>query len=107
MPIRGDRLRWPPRPGKKYSETSGTSGVRRSMATDHKQVDDQPPLHQPNERDESSDPQDSAPRAVIRQAHDDIESGKEDTDCRNRVSEVLDPASSKPQEKTQPASGDA
>ena len=34
----------------------------------------------PHERDESSDSQQSEPRAVIRQAHDDLESGRVDTD---------------------------
>ncbi|HYM47591.1 MAG TPA: hypothetical protein VES91_03855 [Burkholderiaceae bacterium] len=38
------------------------------------------------------------PRAVIKQAHDDIVSGQEDTDCRVHAAEVLD-AASKTREK--------
>lgn len=34
----------------------------------------------PHERDESSDSQDTAPRGKMKQAHDDVESGKMDTD---------------------------
>lgn len=34
----------------------------------------------PHERDESSDSQDSRPRKVIRQAHEDVERGLVDTD---------------------------
>ena len=29
------------------------------------------------------------PRGVMKQAHDDMQSGQQDTDCRNRVAEVL------------------
>jgi len=36
----------------------------------------------PHEHDESADSQHSQPRTVIRQAHEDIESGQEDTDLR-------------------------
>lgn len=84
MPIRGDRLRWPPRPGKRLSEHA----ARRVPAATPQPISSQQPLPQPNERDESADAGSGAPRAVIRQAHDDVESGKEDTDCRNRTSEV-------------------
>ncbi len=38
----------------------------------------------PHERDESSDSQVSGPREVMRQAHDDIEKGLIDTDCRTQ-----------------------
>lgn len=105
MPIRGDRLRWPPRPGKKYSEAAGANGTKRSLATDEKQAGSQPPLRQPNERDESADRQASKPRNVIQQAHDDIETGKEDTDCRNRTSEVLGRAPAERQPITRQKSG--
>ena len=36
----------------------------------------------PHEHDESADSQSSPPREVIKQAHDDVESGQEDTDLR-------------------------
>lgn len=36
----------------------------------------------PHERDASSDSQESAPRRVLQQAHDDIEQGQQDTDRR-------------------------
>lgn len=36
----------------------------------------------PHEHDESADSQRSQPRQVIQQAHDDVESGQEDTDLR-------------------------
>ncbi len=105
MPIRGDRLRWPPRPGKKFSDatTGSTSntGTRRSLSTDER-VDSHRPLRRPDERDESADSQASKPRDVIKQAYDDVESGKEDTDCRNRTSEVLDRASTQQPTTGQP-----
>lgn len=80
MPIRGDRLRWPPRPGKR------STGARETLSTDeHK-----PAPRQPNERDESADSQASAPRDVIKQAHDDVTQGKLDTDCRNTAVEIVE-----------------
>ncbi|MDX3904066.1 MAG: hypothetical protein QHC78_00035 [Pigmentiphaga sp.] len=36
----------------------------------------------PHEHDESHDSQESAPRKVIEQAYDDVQSGQEDTDLR-------------------------
>jgi hypothetical protein len=42
----------------------------------------------PNERDESSDSGTSPPRDVIRQAHDDVESGKVGTDRGEATDEV-------------------
>lgn len=80
MPIRGDRLRWPPRPGKRSSAT------RESLSTDERK----PPPRQPNEHDESADSQSSAPRDVIQQAHDDVTAGKVDTDDRTRAAEVVE-----------------
>lgn len=38
---------------------------------------------QPHEHDESSDSQAGTPRDIIKQAHDDIVSGQQDTDLRN------------------------
>ena len=46
-------------------------------------------MRQPDERDESADQQKTEPHDVMRQAHDDMQSGQQDTDCRNRVAEVL------------------
>lgn len=89
MPIRGDRLRWPPRPGRRSADAS----TRRSPSTEEQQAEPQQPLRQPDERDASARSQLSEPRAVIKQAHDDIESGQEDTDCRVHAVEVLDAAS--------------
>jgi hypothetical protein len=79
MPIRGDRLRWPPRPGKR------SVGTRARLATDG----EQPSPRQPNEHDESADSQASGPRRIIRQAHDDLAAGLQDTDCRNRAAEII------------------
>jgi hypothetical protein len=38
----------------------------------------------PDERDESADSQASPPRAVVKRAHDDLASGRVDTDQRSR-----------------------
>ena len=85
MPLRGDRLRWPPR----LSRRQG--GPRRTPATDAPLTDAQlPEPRQPNERDLSTDAQSGPPRKVIEQAKEDIDRGLEDTDCRNRATEVLD-----------------
>lgn len=78
MAPRGDRLRWPPRRSRRHG------GTRQTLATDEQK----PAPRQPNERDESADSQAGAPRAVIRQAADDIEQGLEDTDCRNQAAEI-------------------
>ena len=80
MPIRGDRLRWPPRPGKRFN------GTRETLSTDERK----PAPRQPNERDESVDSQSSAPRDVIRQAHEDVTGGQVDTDDRTRAGEVVE-----------------
>ncbi len=80
MPIKGDRLRWPPRPGKKFSASATHSGGRRSLANEPQSTSPHDPPLQPNERDETADQRSNAPRDVIKQAHDDAESGKKDTD---------------------------
>ncbi|MGZ9080532.1 MAG: hypothetical protein ACXW2A_19605 [Burkholderiales bacterium] len=92
MPIRGDRLRWPPRPGKRSNVprepspgTRGT-GTRETSSTD----EGQPAPRQPNERDESADSQTSGPREVMRQAHEDVTGGQVDTDCRNKAVEIVE-----------------
>lgn len=87
MPIRGDRLRWPPRPGKKHA---AANAARRPPAGPEQQQDTQRPLAPPHERDESAPEQPSAPRPVIEQAFDDVQSGQQDTDCRNRSGQILD-----------------
>ena len=78
MPIRGERLRWPPRPGKR------SVGTRVKLATDER-----PSPRTPNERDESADSQGGGPRTIIRQAHDDLAAGRQDTDCRNSAAEII------------------
>ena len=79
MPPRGDRLRWPPRRAHRRPDT------RPTLATDEQST----APRQPNERDESPDPQASAPRDVMRQAASDIERGLKDTDCRNSAGEIV------------------
>jgi len=79
MPPRGDRLRWPPRRARRRPDTRST------LATDEQST----APRQPNERDESSDSQASAPRDVMRQAASDIERGLEDTDCGNSADEIV------------------
>ena len=77
MPIKGDRLRWPPRPGKKFSAGAAPSGGRRSPSSDRQPTNTHDPRLQPNDRDETADQPTNAPREVIEQADDDAESGKE------------------------------
>lgn len=90
MPIRGDRLRWPPRPGKRSnvarSPAPESRGTRETLSTD----EEKPAPRQPNERDASADSQASPPRDVIRRAHDDVTEGKTDTDCRNAAVEIVE-----------------
>ena len=88
MPIRGDRLRWPPRPGKRSNtpRDGRSAGTRETLATD----EDKPAPRQPTERDQSPDSPTSPPRDVIRRAHDDVTSGQVDTDCRNEAVEIVE-----------------
>ena len=92
MPIKGDRLRWPPRPGKKSSAVAAASGGRRSLSTDQQSTSTHDPLVQPSDRGESAGQLPNAPREVIKQAHDDAESEKKDADCRNQTARVLNRA---------------
>ncbi len=62
--------------------------TKRTLSTDE-QARDPGELRQPNERDESADQQATPTRPRIKQGHDDVQSGQQDTDCRNRVSEQL------------------
>jgi hypothetical protein len=96
MPIRGDRLRWPPRPGKRLGQAA-LSGTRRSLSTEAGSENPNQPLRQPDERDESVDGQASAPRPNMQQAHDDIDAGRQDTDCHNQTAEMLDRNSNRSQ----------
>jgi len=50
-----------------------------SAATTRSTSDGEPALRLPHERDESSDSQTSEPREVMRQAKEDIDSGKQET----------------------------
>ena len=72
------------------------AGTKRVLATDDPAVSPRR-LRQPNERDESADQQLSGTRRVIKQAHDDLRSGQQDTDARNRVAEVLPDVPKTPQ----------
>jgi len=58
---------------------SHTRPVQQPQGKD-KQGVDQPAPRLPHERDESSDSQHSEPRPEMKQAHDDVASGKVDTD---------------------------
>ena len=72
------------------------AGTQRTLATDDTAATSRE-LRQPNERDESADEQLTTPRRVIKQAHDDLQSGQQDTDARNRVAEVLPDVPKTPQ----------
>ena len=89
MPIRGDRLRWPPRPGKKFSSVAAELAGRRSPSNPQQSTSTHDALMQPNNRDEAADQSSNAARDVIKQAHDGAESGNKDTDCRNPPAQVL------------------
>ena len=92
MPLRGDRLRWPPRPGKKFPQAA-PPGTRASLSTDNSGASDAPVLQQPNERDESAGAHSSPPRSIIKRAHDDLAQGQQDTDCRNQSAQLIRDAS--------------
>ena len=82
------------RPGR----SAATTGTRRVLSTDEQGVSPaEPTLRQPDERDQSADQQASPPREVMKRAHDDVQSGQQDTDCRNRVADVLPNAPKTPQ----------
>lgn len=67
---------------------SELAGTKRVLATDDPAATARQ-LRQPNERDESADAQLTGTRRVIKQAHDDLQNGQQDTDARNRVADVL------------------
>ncbi|HZA97116.1 MAG TPA: hypothetical protein VE421_13345 [Burkholderiaceae bacterium] len=64
------------------------AGTKRRLATDDPAATPRQ-LRQPHERDESADDQLTGTRRVIKQAHDDLQSGQQDTDARNRIPEIL------------------
>ena len=83
-PRRGENAKASP------AETTASTGTRRVLSTDEKGVSpDGSTLRQPDERDQSADQQATSPRKAMKQAHDDVQSGQQDTDCRNRVAEIL------------------
>ncbi len=83
-PPRGESAKGSP------AETTAFTGTRRVLSTDEKGLSpDGSTLRQPDERDQSADQQATAPREVMKQAHDDVQSGQQDTDCRNRVADTL------------------
>jgi hypothetical protein len=53
---------------------------KKSGRTESRANDTQPQPRLPHERDESSDSQTGGVRPIIRQAHDDVEAGRMDTD---------------------------
>lgn len=97
LPGRGERAA-AGRAAKQPPQTTAFTGTRRVLSTDEQGASTRKPnLRQPDERDESADQQGTAPRKVIKQAHDDVRSGQQDTDCRNRVAEVLPDTPKTPQ----------
>jgi len=82
------RLRWPLLASRRRNGLR--QGTRQTRSTD-----EQPAPLQPNERDASSEAQHGAPRPIIEQAARDLEQGLEDTDCRNRVAEIVPDAGPK------------
>jgi len=84
--------------GQDSQQPTEFTGTKRVLATDERGASpNEPHLRQPNERDESADEHKSAPRNVMRQAYDDVQSGQQDTDARNRVAEILPDVPKTPQ----------
>ncbi len=80
-----------PKPDESTTSGGGSSqGTKRVLATDEGAGSPgETHMRRPDERDESADAQATRPRAVMKQAHADLQSGQQDTDARNRVAEVL------------------
>jgi hypothetical protein len=98
MPGRGKRARAPQAVKQPSLATTAFTGTKRVLSTDErKTTPGESTLRQPDERDESADQQRTAPRDVMKRAHDDMQSGQQDTDCRNRVAEVLPDTPKTPQ----------
>ena len=68
MPMRGDRLRWPPRLGKRSDNAAFSSGQRPSNGT--QPVDAKQLIRQPNDREESADQGPPQQRESTRRAYD-------------------------------------
>ena len=72
------------------TRSTSSTETRRVLSTDETRVGaDGSTMRQPDERDQSADQQTTSPRRAMKQAHDDLQSGQQDTDCRNRVPEIL------------------
>jgi hypothetical protein len=98
VPGRGKRATAPQAVKQPSQATTVFTGTRRVLSTDERGTSpDESTLRQPDERDESANHQGTAPRDVMKQAHDDVQSGQQDTDCRNRVAEVLPDTPKTPQ----------
>jgi len=82
---------------KSPAETTASTGTRRVLSTDEKGISpDGSTMRQPDERDQSADQQKTLPHKAMKQAHDDVQSGQQDTDCRNRVADILPDAPKTP-----------
>lgn len=98
MPGRGKQATVPQGAKQSPNTVTAFTGTRRVLSTDERgRSPSESTLRQPDERDESADQQGTAPRKVMKQAHDDVQSGQQDTDCRNRVAEVLPDTPKTPQ----------
>lgn len=71
MPIRGDRLRWPPRPGKKSGDA--LPRIRRPLSNGAQSGDAKQELQQPDKTDVSADREAVHPREAIQSTHNDAE----------------------------------
>ena len=98
MPGRGKRATAPRAVKQPPQTATAFTGTRRVLSTDERGTSPgESTLRQPDERDESADQKRAVPRDIMRQAHDDMQSGQQDTDCRNRVAEVLPDTPKTPQ----------
>ena len=77
MPIKGARLRWPPRPGKRLGDRA-LSGPRHSLSTGAANAAQ--PLQQPSRRNDSADQGPSHTRESMHQAQDDDASRPQEPD---------------------------
>jgi hypothetical protein len=71
----------PTPPARKRSPTGATT---QHLPDDDTEAD----TRLPHEHDESSDSQESAPREVLKRAHDDLKGGQQDTDRGTPMDEV-------------------
>ena len=107
VPGRGKQATVPRGAKQSPNTVTAFTGTRRVLSTDERgRSPSESTLRQPDERDESADQQGTAPRKVMKQAHDDVQSGQQDTDCRNRVAEVLPDTPKTPQNFNEAAEAD-